>query len=91
LIFYCQKYIFIVLGLPGRLPWHHAWDLRVWGLSPGTSRQPLTLGCQKQQEYSQPYSVPLMIDFSRHTLKESQYLKAKGRVVTELQKFKSKP
>jgi len=45
-----------------------AGNLRVWGLKPGGFRQPLTPGCQKK--YSQPYRVPLMIDFARCILKK---------------------
>jgi len=47
-------------------PWHKAGNLRVQGLSPGSYRQPLTPGCQKTFFFnSEPYSGPLIIDFSK--------------------------
>jgi len=56
------------------LPWQIAiasgWESEGPGFELGSSRQPLTLGCQKnQQKHSEPYSVPLLIDFARRTLK----------------------
>jgi len=55
-----------------QLPWTSGhgirlgiWRFRVWALA-----TPGNLWCQVAKKYSQPYSVPLMIDFGRHTLKK---------------------
>jgi len=46
-------------GRCGTLPWYQAGNLRVRGLNPSGSRQPLTPGNQKMTNNTQP-SVPLM-------------------------------
>lgn len=45
--------------------------IRLGILNPSTSKQPLTLGCLKQQNIP-TLGVPLMIDFERCTLKEKK-------------------
>jgi len=51
--------------------WHQAGNLRVQGSNHGSSRQPLAQVAKKiQQKYSLPYTVPLIIDFARSTLKD---------------------
>jgi len=42
--------------------WHQAGNLRVRGLNPGGSRQPLTPGCQKITSDSQPKNNVLLMN-----------------------------
>jgi len=43
------------------------WESEDPGFTPWWIQATFDPGCQKK--YSQPYNVPLMIDFARHTLK----------------------